>query len=135
MTLRNKFRQTAEIRVYQWAAVLVSLTVLWVGGIYGAATYSNNQRDASEASAAAAKYAGEYASFENARDERSRCLQRVEARSDLRGVFLGIFELIDTRSAGSDFTQQGRALLDSEYPTLDEANCPVQPTPPVPPAP
>jgi hypothetical protein len=134
MTLRNKFRQTAEIRVYQWAAVLLSLTVLWVGGIYGAVVYSNNQRDASEASAAAAQYAGEFASFENARDERSRCIQRVDARADLRGVFLGIFELIDTRSE-SDFTEQGRALLDSEYPTLDVANCPAQPTPPTPPAP
>lgn len=46
MTLREVWRAKVEIHVYQLTAVLLVLTILWAGGIYGLWRNNEAQRDA-----------------------------------------------------------------------------------------
>ena len=131
-TVREFGERTVRVKWVLPAYLLIGIIAF--GLAYSATSYANDQREESERLAAEAQYAADTASFENARDELARCLQRVEARDQLRGVFLSIFELIDERSPeGSTFTAEAAGLLDRDYPPLSEADCPPDPVAPTPP--
>jgi hypothetical protein len=97
------------------ALVVLAVAVLWV---------ARNQFDQ-------ASHEASQASYENARDERLRCEQRVDSRDQLRGVFLSIFDLINEQAEGtSSFVTLATERLDADYPPLRLDDCPPIPTPP-----
>lgn len=118
----------------KWVVPAYILIALIAFGLFRASVnYSTDQREESERLAAEAQYAGELASWENARDERSRCEQRVESRDQLRDVFLATYDLISELNPDSEFAVLAAALLDDQYPSLDAADCPLLPPRPIPP--
>lgn len=125
-------RQKYEVRLWQMFGVSVAITVTWAVGIAGAARYVSDQRRDAAADLATAVYIGEVARYENARDELTRCEQRVESRTQLRDVFLSIFALIEEQAGTeTDFTVRATTLLDDDYPPIDPATCPPIPEPPI----
>jgi hypothetical protein len=121
--------RTVKVKWVAPAYVLIGLIAFFYG--HSVIGYARDQRDAAAKDNAAAVYAAESASYENARDEQIRCEQRVDSRDQLRGVFLSIFDLIEERSPRSDFVVDATARLDIDYPPLSVDDCPVIPTPPI----
>lgn len=138
--------QTANIRVYQWVMVLTVLLIVFFGGIIGTFVYFQDQRQASRHESAVARYEAAKASYENDRDERLRCEQRVDGRDATRAngfVFIGLVQnILDTFSdlSGRPINDAIQQQIDDAYRTLNEtspplslADCPPVPTPPDPP--
>lgn len=130
MNVKEALRATYPVRLYQWVVIWIALTMTWAGGIWGAYVYAQDQREQQDRATAAAVFAAERASYENARDERTRCEQRVDSREQLRGVFLDVFDLIERQTPGSEFVARATVLLDERYPPLSLDDCPPDPTPP-----
>lgn len=112
------------VKVWQWIGVITSILILVFGGIYGAVIYVDDQADAAQQSA-------DQASYENARDESTRCEQRVESRAQIRGAFLDVYTLIDDISPDNSFTMAARTRLEETYPPLSLSECPPTPARPV----
>lgn len=104
-TLGQRLRTEYPVKVYQWAMIWLTLSALWAGGIYGAVVYAHDQA-------------------ENLRVvEEGRCVQRVESREQIRGVFLDVYDLIDELNPGSEFAAEARLRLDETYPLLSLDDC------------
>lgn len=68
----------------------------------------------------------------------AECLARVENRDDLRGQFLGFYQLLEVAFEDNatvlGLVDQGRALLEEQSPSYPSGTCPENPpTPPTPP--
>lgn len=138
MNLRTTLSRTVEVKAYQWVMIWTALTVLWAGGIYGVYVYVGDQADGS-------RRQSEQASYENARDERTRCEQRVEGREASRvraftniEYVAGVVALIDgyitipdeLHRELLDLEAEERARVDEQLPALSIDDCPPIPTPP-----
>lgn len=123
------------VKAWQWTGRPTQTSRRWTIIVIGAlcflglVVYSNGQADSRRASAAAAaaQFDADRASYENARDERFRCEQRVQGRDDLRGVLIGLTSRLATRAEAVDAVT---AYLDEAYPALSLDDCPPTPTPP-----
>lgn len=133
MTVRQALKAEYRIKLYEFAAICLSITILWAGGIWGVAKYVGDQAEDSRHDAATSQYAAATAIYENARDELLRCTQRVESREQIRGAFLDVFDLLDDTTPGNAFTKAARERLDESYPLLVLEDCPASPVPPTPP--
>jgi hypothetical protein len=113
---------------------MVALMALTLAVLYGSRLYVHDQREENTRLTAEAQYAADVASFENARDENLRCVQRAESRAQIRAVFLSVFDLIDAQAGTSTtFGAEARSLLNEDYPPLDPDDCPAIPPAPLPP--
>lgn len=121
--LWDAITRTYPVKLYQWIALNVAVLTLVFGAIWGAATYVNDR-------SADAQRSADLALYEGAHDEWTRCTQRVDARTQIRGAFLDVYDLIDDISPGNNFTPGARAQLDATYPALAIGDCPPEPTPP-----
>lgn len=118
-------RTEYPVKVYQWVTIWIVLIVLWAGGIIGAVIYFGDRNEASLRDAAAAQLAADLAQYQNARDERLRCEQRVESRGQLRDVFIGIASRLGADEETIDLVS---TFLDDQYPSLSLSDCPPEPT-------
>jgi hypothetical protein len=119
--------------------VTAALALTWAGGVYGAVVYVNNQRTDAVADArlaardaALALYQAELAQFQGQIDSRVQCLLRVEGRNDLRGVLIGIYDVLEDRGS-TELVALLRHDLDTNYAPIDPARCGPEPRPPNPP--
>jgi hypothetical protein len=125
-------QKTHEVKVWQWIGVVVTTAVLTVGGVYGAKTYADDQRAESAVDAERSQYDAARASYENARDELTRCEQRVEGRNDLRNAFTDVYDYLERRGQSKTIGEL-RRRLDLLFPLLGVESCPDPTTPPIPP--
>ena len=88
---KRMLRAEYPVRVYQWIVINLAILVIIFGTVYGVVVYAGDQAEDS-------RHSAEQAAYENARDERIRCEQRVESRDQIRGVFTDLYDLIDTLS-------------------------------------
>lgn len=145
MTLREAMRATYPVKVYQVIGIAGLLLVIVFGGIGGCAQYVSDQREQSRRDTELALYNASVAQFENARDERTRCEQRVTGRLDVRNAFIGQTDLIkdlfaigrqlggEVPAAFTDRINETYADIDETYPILTLDDCPPVPVPPTPP--
>lgn len=112
--------ETRPRKVYKDVVIFMALAVTWAAGIIGVRVYADDQADS-------ARRLVEQAAFSNARDERIRCEQRVESREQIRGAFLGVYDLLDELVVGNEFTVAARQELDQDYPPLNLDDCPPEP--------
>lgn len=109
MTFRDAWNTQVPIRAFRLAAVLVAVTILNLGAIFGV-WRSFEKIEAAEL-----------------RDDIATCEQRAATRDDLRGVLLALFNLIDDNGDGSlAFVIEARRILDDGYPALDIADCSME---------
>lgn len=120
---RRIMRAEYPVRVYQWIVINLAILVIIFGAVYGVVVYAGDQAEDSRRSA-------EQAAYENSRDERIRCEQRVESRDQVRGAFTQVYDLIDELTPDNEFTEVARHKLDTTYPPLSLDECPPIPVPP-----
>lgn len=130
-------------RLWRWSGHPTETSRRWTIGVttaliaLGLVVYHNdrNQRE-EEARAigvdvARSDYLAKLATYENARDERNRCEQRVDGRTDFRRFATGIYDYIDP-SRESERVNDLREILDRDFPMLLLEDCPPVPVPPNP---
>lgn len=98
----NEPTQTKRKWTYGVTTTLVALSLGASGGAY---RYVQN-RDAD---------------FE-AQTER-QCLSRVDSRTEIRGMFLTVFDVIEESAGPSTTLTAARSRLDERYPELSPASC------------
>lgn len=109
MTFREAWDRQVPVRAFRLVAVLIAITALNLGAIYGVWRSFEKIEDA------------------ELRDDRVTCEQRAAGRDDLRGVLLALFNLIDDNGDGSlAFVIEARRILDDGYPALDIADCSME---------
>lgn len=117
---------TQTSRGWVLGVYIVGVTLMIVVG-WSWRTDAERFRAAAERDSAAAIAAVTQARYENDRDERLRCEQRVESREQIRSVFLGV---ADRLGADAETIAIVSSFLDEEYPALVLSDCPPPPTAP-----
>jgi hypothetical protein len=100
----QRFRQEYPVKVYQLMAILLAITTTWAVGIVGVVSYLADRDEQYDA------------------DQVARCEVSVEARRDLRGVILGIYDVIE-EGGPSDTVQRLRSELEITYPQTSIEGC------------
>jgi hypothetical protein len=100
----QRFRQEYPVKVYQLMAILLALTTTWAVGIFGLVSYLGDRDEQYDA------------------DQVARCGVSVEARRDLRGVIIGIYDVIE-EGGPSDTVQRLRTNLEITYPQTTVEAC------------
>jgi hypothetical protein len=108
-------------------ATASALVALIAGLSIGTVVYWHDRTENANARFEAAAFLAAQASYENARDERTRCIQRVEGREQIRGVFLGITIRLGASQETIDIIQQ---FLDENYEEISIDDCLPLPDPP-----
>lgn len=102
----RKWRNEPTPTKRKWIVdVSVALAVLYAGAAIGLYRYQESQDDA------AARVAFE------------ACLRRVDSRTEIRGMFLTTFEVIEESVGDPHAFDSVRLRLDVRYPPLDAAEC------------
>jgi hypothetical protein len=109
------------------ALVTLGLAFTWGGGIYGIMTYVDDKHEESERTSAIIQQQALQAKYQAELNTYNRCVQRVEGRDQVRGVFEEIFLLIDEMNPDNTFSTDARAALDNNFPALDIAECGEEP--------
>ncbi len=138
MTVKEVMTRRHPVPVYRQLLVLIAMTVLFIGGIYGAKVYSDDKsRDAAAYQTLAARdieiarYEVDRAAYDAALYDHTDCEHRVERSQSLRRVLLGLSDRL-----GADAMELARiaGYIDEEFEELTvEDDCPPVPAAPTPP--
>lgn len=147
--IREWLNEPTQTRRKWTLGVTVTLAALSFGAVYGGVKYMQDQQAESRREVAEAAYDNDVTRYEIALDERTRCVAAVESRDQFRqmliqteATFAGFVEVVEAFARNPDSpviaglraeVDEFHALIESDWPAKDLADCPAEPTVPSPP--